>query len=735
MFSDWKGSVSSAMKHPGAMPRVQGDPLIRQALGHEFNILHMQQDKTGNYINQGQGQFPGAGNQQYRFPGMPNQMSRPGSVPGGNMDPRFTNTSCRMPNNVPQNVPAPVRQPTQNFAPNFNNYAQMQMPQNYISTASQFTMNQSLPVPPPAHQNVQKMPPPRYQPQPATMPTHSHGYNSNIPRQPQVNTTYGSLPQSQGQFGMGSLQGHMTQGHSAVASGHVQGYVPQCQNAYHGQQQPRSQNQYAQRQNLFQNQTQQQPNRTVSSVQNLGFPASWEHEKLAGIVETISNLASLTENNDSASKRKLMQIKEKCIRSGLLGPNESFSAFLAKYAIRERNKILGQPTSQPSVYNPSVSVQTTATTTASFSKEPVKGLDNASAIQSAFAIPQSHDLHDKVALGRWYAEPSAKMGTSAHLSTPEGSGTTNINMGKPVSMATVTTPTDTPSQSSATISQVAEPFVLRPTVCNEDVIEYKVADLLRCLPKSVRAQIAKNLESENSCEQSKVESNKDLNQETAHSSNKSTESDIPMLPDGAIEKPVTESQKERERSTSDSREGTPGSDDQFGKTDSFLDINKRISDELVLDFQFGTQDMDPDIDFRNYLPQLHLPTNLPATPSPVSPVIPELEKSSLNVNSHTDNELNVASNENINDLPVHHQSVTDDNHYHARGENESGIAPDHLLEPTVEIDRDEEPIPIVKKRKHSSVSETNLGKPPVKRARGRGRGGATRGRGMLLFFV
>ncbi|XP_060600108.1 uncharacterized protein LOC132753632 [Ruditapes philippinarum] len=714
---NWRGSIPSAMRHPVAMARVQGDPLIRQALGHKI-----QQDKQINYpVNQGQGHFPGQACPQYRYPGLANQMNALSSVQGERIDPIFANNSFRMPNTMTQNRPSVSQS---NFAPNFT-FTQMQRPQNYSSTANQYSMNPSLPVPPPAHQNVPKMLPTGYPRQPGPMHTQSQGHSS-IPRQSQTSSSYPTVSQSLGNYGMGSLPGHMTQGQVPMGMAVGQGY--QGQNPFNRNQQTISQEDiYAQRQNLFQTQN-QQPTGSVSGSQGLDIPVSWQNAKLAGVVQTIANLANLSDSSDSEAKRKLMKIKEKCQRSGLLGPNESFPAFLAKYAIRERNRILGEQQSQPLVNSPSLTAQTSATAIARSLTEPMRGVDNASAIHSAFAIPQSNDLNDRAALGRWYAAPSAEMGMSTQIPITAGSSTLEKNIEQTVAMATVTTPADFPTNTSTSASQATEPFVLRPTVCTEEVIEYKVADLLRCLPKSVRAQIAKNMEAEKGNEQTTVEPNKDTNHECSGEtgiSDRNGQQEIPVLPMYTTEPSVEESENVEMRK-SDLREGTESSDEQLSKTDSFFDINKRVSDELVLDYQFGTQDMDPDIDFRNYLPELHLPTDISATPSPM---LPEMEIPSHKEQSLTDNELNVISNDATKELPIHFQNELEDNSSEVIGEKDSNMETEELPEPTVEIDRDEVPVLLTKKRKHSSISDSYSSKPPVKRARGRGRGGHTRGRG------
>ncbi|XP_053405817.1 uncharacterized protein LOC123566442 isoform X2 [Mercenaria mercenaria] len=726
---NWRGPN---MRHPGTVTKGQNDQMLRQALGHEYNISLMQQDKQTNFaVSQGQGQFHGVTGQGYMYRDLTNALNVPGAL-RERIDPRFP-SSCRMPTNTTQNVAGNMRKTGQSFAPNFNNFTEMQRAQGYGSNTNQYSLNQGVPMPPPAHQNGPRMPPPAHQQQSGTLLSHGQGHIGVNSRQAQVSSAYGMVSQAQGHYVGASMQVHISQGQGHVGMSSGQGYISQGQNTYSVNQVQRGQDLLVQGQSNFQGQGQQRT-RSVSGGQ--GIPSGLQNqERFVKAIEAAASLAQLSNTGDSESKLRLLHLKDKLEKSGMLGPGESLPSFLAKYALREKNRFFVQQ-QQAHANNPNMPAQTPVSGTVSAPAQSVKGQADASAIQSAFVIPQSHEAQDKAVLGRWYAPPSAKTG----LPTQTPGLARSPLAGQSVTMATATATTSVSSNMGTEATQATgEPFVLKPTVCNEEVIEYKVADLLRCLPQSVRSRHTSSVDSNKSTGQSICDTHPTLNQDKNEAiSDQSQQRERPTSPMHTSESPVRSVEKEthmsglpeetveNEVAKTASREGTPGSD-ELG-TNS-LDINKqKLFDELVLDSQFGTQDMNPDIDFRNYLPSPGLPADFSQTPSPV---IRETESPFVFPTScQTDTDSSVVTRCQSPELSGPSEKELDINTLQDTGEKEPSVETEVLPKPTVEIDRDESPVRISKKRKLSSVSDSNLGKlpPPLKRQRGRGRGRA-HGRG------
>lgn len=568
------------------------------------------------------------------------------------------------------------------------------------------------------------------------------------------------------------MQGHISPGNSQQMQGHVspaqsqvrisgQGYI--SQGLSNNEQNLRKNGiGLTQAQGNHAGQFQQQ----MGSVNGQGSISGWQQSKghtssqgFISIADAATSLSFLTENrqvmqHSSESRNRLSQYNERMEKSdnrGMLSTGETVDEMIGRMI--EKIKEKESENLQKPLQNQQHSVVQTHTTSVTLTSSQKVNQDNVSAIQSAFAIPASNAPHDKGVLSRWYALPLSQSNPSPHTSICNTSPMINTetsastctgpswtsglvsnssptNNSHVTSLPTTETAAITTSASTCNMpSYSEEPFVLKPIVCNEYDIKYNVADLLRCLPQKVRLQHSSSIDSDRSSELVKNDTTITSEKTSVESGQIEGNSGLPAVA-SICEKPSEVTEKVPEKISS--REITPDLDEQMMETDSLLDHSKnQLLDRLVLDSHFGTQDMNPEIDYRNYLPSPGFPADFVMTPSPDF----SMEEESTTICETADGPSEASSGDQSKKLG-------------APGEIENSQTSDgkDILQ-KLAVDEDEiEDAQPSKKRKLGAASDSNLSKvtPQIKCQRGGSQGhgcgrqlrrGRGRGRGNNLTFL
>lgn len=251
-------------------------------------------------------------------------------------------------------------------------------------------------------------------------------------------------------------------------------------------------------------------------------------------------------------------------------------------------------------------------------------------ICSQFPIPQTGpSSSEKEAMKRWYAQPSDEDPKDSYSRSGTHSSTESLLLQmlrqSQASNTAVSMPGPADTEKMSFNIQVSqpEPFQLKPTVCNEHVIEYKVADLLRCLhEKKPRSRHSSN---------AALSSDRTTPQTAGHIPQNSSKpcTPEPQCTDSHLRPPSADIAMLNPRKTP-----TPVpalNIPQFPATDESLSENlqeafflepgaildehkKRMLEELTLNASFGTQDMNPDIDYRLYMPATPMSQERSSTP-------------------------------------------------------------------------------------------------------------------------
>lgn len=275
-------------------------------------------------------------------------------------------------------------------------------------------------------------------------------------------------------------------------------------------------------------------------------------------------------------------------------------------------------------------------------------------ISSQFTIPQTGpSSSEKEAMGRWYAQPSEDPKDS-YSKSGTGSSTKSLlsEMLQQSQASNAAVSKLGPAEKLSFNIQVSqpEPFQLKPTVCNEHVIEYKVADLLRCLhEKKPRSRHPTNaaLSSDRTTPQTAGHIPQNSSKpgtpepQCTDSHLRPLSADIAMLDPRKTPTPVLALNIPQ----------FPASDESLSENlqEAFLpepgaildEHKKRILEELTLNASFGTQDMNPDIDYRLYMPATPVPQERSSTPDDAN--IQQLLETAVTPNDLGDRRLSNSS--------------------------------------------------------------------------------------------
>ncbi|KAL4227764.1 hypothetical protein ACF0H5_013200 [Mactra antiquata] len=368
--------------------------------------------------------------------------------------------------------------------------------------------------------------------------------------------------------------------------------------------------------------------------------------------------------------------------------------------------------------------------------EPLNSLskDDAALIQSAFAIPQSNE--PKEAGSKWYAQPS--LGKPVIEETEQ----TSRNY-SPHSIADIMKDTDT-NKSPMVSTQCKYTYTMSlptSTISSSSLVNSTTSTSSR---SPFTESSMSSLPSETSISVSTDSDIGDINHTNRDTINTSAN----------LFQPINDIELE-------SHDGDISVIDQSSSLIdpvSILDLNKKkVIDELVLDSQYSSQDMNDDIDIRSYLPSPELPPDfihpvaiLNELPQSVNELIrdtsePEQNISETiqsvgvptqNISEPNKNTMDCESMVDVKTEPVDTGlPLLSANSAVQTADEVNNATNDVIMSPTRDIEHNL-PVPMSanrsgEKRKHESVDDENSPSvlaPPVKVARGNGRG-RVKGRG------
>lgn len=256
---------------------------------------------------------------------------------------------------------------------------------------------------------------------------------------------------------------------------------------------------------------------------------------------------------------------------------------------------------------------------------------------------------DKEIMSRWYTQPSENNSNINVTTEQEDKILRKNTSGSLLAQMLLEKVPQNPCPVAA-----AELFVLRPTVCNEHVIEYKVKDLLRCLPSTLRkvkqpttsslapgntdnaASLsggAGTLQSDFSQKEGDVLPSEITQKECGAIQTENTQKkenlksqilashveEKKQQPPENIKKINNNNNDNKKKNNVSATDKSSELADPLEQLDpaflsgSILDENrKRLFDELTMNVPFVSQDME--IDYRQFMPATPLPVERPPTP-------------------------------------------------------------------------------------------------------------------------